>query len=70
MAMRELKKKFWPYRVVVNSDLKKDITPMELWLGEQLGTFKGRWNVVYQYNSTDFYFKNSADAVMFSLRWS
>lgn len=68
--MRELKKKFWPYRVVVNSDLKKDITPMELWLGEQLGTFKGRWNVVYQYNSTDFYFKNSADAVMFSLRWS
>ena len=69
MAMRELKKELWPYRVVVNNDTKNDITPMELWLGEQLGTFKGRWNVVYQYNETHFYFKQGKDATFFALRW-
>lgn len=68
--MRRLKKELWPYRVKVNSDNTKDITPVELWLGEQLGTFKGRWNVVYQYNYTEFYFKNNADATLFALRWA
>jgi hypothetical protein len=68
--MRILKKELWPYKVKVNSDNTQDITPVELWLGEQLGTFKGRWNVVYQYNHTDFYFKDSEDAMLFALRWS
>ena len=68
--MRELKKELWPYKIKVNSDNTKDITPVEIWLGETLGTFKGRWNVVYQYNHTDFYFKNSQDALLFALRWS
>ena len=68
--MRELKKELWPYKVSLNSDWKKDITPVELWLGEQFGKFKDRWNVVYQYNRTDFYFKRDEDAVLFSLRWS
>lgn len=68
--MRELKKELWPYKVKVNSDNTKDITPVEIWLGETLGTFKGRWNVVYQYNHTDFYFKNSQDALLFTLRWA
>lgn len=68
--MRELKKELWPYKVEVNSDNTKDITPVEIWLGETLGTFKGRWNVVYQYNHTDFYFKEKDDAMIFALRWS
>lgn len=68
--MRSLKKELWPCRVVVGSDYKKDITPIEIWLGQQFGTFKGRWNVVYQYNETHFYFKNPKDATLFALRWS
>ena len=68
--MRILKKELWPYRVKVNSDNTKDITPVELWLGKQFGTFKGRWNVVYQYNYTEFYFKNQKDANWFALRWA
>ena len=58
--MREIKKELWPYRVPLNSDWKDEITPVELWLGQQFGTFRGRWNVVYHYNRTDFYFKNSS----------
>ena len=68
--MRELKKELWPHRVPVNSDWKNDITPIELWLGEQLGTFRGRWNVVYQHNRTDFYFRDRADAVLFAMKWA
>lgn len=70
MTMRRLKKELWPYKVKVNDkEFTTDITEMEIWLGEQLGTFKGRWNVVYQYNRTDFYFREQEDAMIFSLRW-
>ena len=68
--MRTLKKQIWPYKVTINDNWKHDITPIEIWLGANIGGWKDRWNVVYQYNSTDFYFVNSADAVMFTLRWS
>lgn len=68
--MRELKNEIWPFKVKLESDSLKEITPVEEWLGEQFGIFKGRWNVVYRYNSTDFYFKDSYDAMMFKLRWS
>ena len=68
--MRRLKKELWPHKVTVNSDDKNDITPIELWLGEKLGTFKGRWNVVYRYNGTDFYFRLGEDATLFALRWA
>lgn len=68
--MRELKKEFWPFKVKLNSDNLQDITPIEIWLGEKLGTFKGRWNVVYQYNETHFYFRQGKDATMFALRWA
>lgn len=68
--MRILKKELWPYRVKVNSDNTNDITPVELWLGEKLGTFKGRWNVVYKHNYTEFYFKEQEDAVIFALKWA
>lgn len=68
--MRELKKELWPHKVVLNSDWKDEITKVEIWLGQQLGTFKGRWTVVYQYNRTDFYFRNEQDATLFALRWA
>lgn len=67
--MRVLKKELWPYCIKVNSDNTKDIVPVELWLGKTLGPFKSRWNVVYHYNHTDFYFKDSEDATIFALRW-
>lgn len=67
---RRLRKELWPHQVTVNSDLKKDIIEIEIWLGNQLGTFKGRWNVVYQFNRTDFYFRDQGDATLFALRWA
>jgi hypothetical protein len=65
-------RELWPYKVEVNhKEFTKSITEMELWLGKQLGTFKDRWNVVYQTDyTTYFYFRDSKDAIMFSLRWS
>ena len=70
--MRELKKELWPYKVKVNhKEFTESITEMELWLGKQLGTFKGCWNVVYQTEyTTYFYFRESKDATIFSLRWA
>lgn len=68
--MRILKKEIWPYKIKVNSEIKHDTTHIEVWLGKQLGTFKGRWNVVYQYNETHFYFRNEKDATLFALKWS
>lgn len=67
---KRLRKELWPHRVTVNSDNKKDITEIEIWLGRQLGTFKGRWNVVYRFNGTDFYFRNQGDATLFALKWA
>ena len=66
--MRTLKKELWPYKVIVTEpayDARRDV-----WLSDNLGVFKGRWNAVYFSNQTDFYFKNEQDAVLFSLRWS
>lgn len=69
--MRILNKKLWPYKVKVNeNEFTNSITEIELWLGEHLGTFRGRWNVVYQSNCTYFYFNKQEDAMMFSLRWA
>lgn len=67
---RRLRKELWTHRVTVNSDNKKDITEIEIWLGRQLGTFRGRWNVVYRYNGTDFYFRDQGDATLFALKWA
>lgn len=69
--MRELKKELWPYKVAVNvDDTTMEIDKIETWLGEHYGVFKDRWNAVYQYNRTDYYFRSGSDATMFSLRWS
>lgn len=70
MAMRELKKELWPYKVSLNSDWKKDITPVKLWLGDQFGTSKNKWKVVQLYSQADFYFKTLEDATLFVLRWT
>lgn len=68
--MRRLKREIWPYKIKVGSDFKNDITPIEIWLGKELGTFKERWHVVYHLNETHFYFRNQQDAVLFGLKWS
>ena len=69
--MRQLKKELWPHKVrygVDESDVK--IIEVENWLGENLGAFKDKWNVVYQHRYTDFYFRHGKDASWFALRWS
>lgn len=71
MIMRELKRELWPHKVSVNKNYQyKDLTPIELWLGESLGAFKTRWNVVYRSDKTDFYFQSGEDAMLFKLTWT
>jgi hypothetical protein len=66
--MRVLKKELWPYKIKIGQDESNvKITEIEQWLGETLGTFKSQWNVVYQFDSTDFYFRTRDDAVLFKL---
>ena len=68
--MRVLKKEVWPHSIKIKELTDDDVYDIENWLGEKLGTFKGRWNVVYEYNHTDFYFKEQGDAVIFALKWA
>lgn len=63
--MRQLKKELWPYKVT----LKNETDGVEDWLFTKFGKFKDRWNAVYKFNSSDYYFHNESDAVLFSLRW-
>jgi hypothetical protein len=69
--MRVLNKELWPYRTQVKqSGSNSTINDIEYWLGITLGCFKGQWNVVYNVNSTDFYFREPDDLMMFKLTWS
>lgn len=68
--MRILKKELWPHSIKIKELTNDDVCDIENWLGETLGTVKGHWNVVYEFNHTDFYFKEKEDAMIFSLRWS
>lgn len=70
--MRILKKELWPYKVTlnVNDDTGDKIYDIEIWLDENLGSFKNQWRAVYTYSGTDFYFRQGRDATMFALRWS
>lgn len=69
--MRVLKKELWPHKVIVDIDnTRMKIDNVELWLAERVGGFKVKWNAVYNYNSTDYYFRDGKDATMFALRWS
>lgn len=65
--MRRLKKEIWPYMITFKDS--KKVEEVELWMGEKLGAFKGRWNVIYFYEHYDFYFKDAKDRTMFILRW-
>ena len=67
---RRLKKSLWPHCVTIGSDRHPDIDPIELWLAENFGAWRGRWNTVYRHNATDFYFRDQGSAVMFALKWS
>ncbi len=69
--MRILKRELWPHRVVYAKDeTNSEYANVEAWLADQVGRFGQAWNVVYHHNQTDLYFRNRADAVMFSLKWA
>jgi hypothetical protein len=70
--MRILKKELWPHRISVGAENwdNDSVIDREHWLGEKMGPLKGRWNVVYNHNKTDYYFKSGSDATMFSLKWA
>lgn len=66
-----LKKESWPYRIVINDDEhSNNIEQVERWLGEHIGAFRHRWNAVYLFDETHFYFRNKSDAAWFALRWT
>lgn len=65
---RKLKQELWPHMIKINHSTQ--CGEIETWLSQTLGVFKGHWNVVYNYDSTDFYFRNERDAVYFALRWT
>ena len=69
--MRVLKKELWPYKIVLDDDEHNhDIKQVESWLAEHMGAFRERWNVVYLYGETHFYFVSDRDRMWFALRWA
>lgn len=67
---RQLKREIWPHCVVLDQKHRDNITAVEVWLGEQLGTFYNRWMIIHRKNNVEFYFHESVDATIFALRWS
>lgn len=67
--MRQLKKDLWPCQVAIITKDEDTETSIFSWVSEKFGQFKGKWNVLHRYDHVDFYFRNSKDALMFSLRW-
>jgi hypothetical protein len=69
--MRQLKKELWPAKILIPKD-EFDVGhyDIEMWLGEKMGAFKGRWNMVPTLKGVDYYFRDGKDATMFALRWS
>lgn len=65
--MRQLKREIWPYKITI--DRPDDINEIEFWLGNTLGIFRRRWNAVYGFRYTDYYFKNERDLILFTLKW-
>jgi hypothetical protein len=69
--MRILKRELWPHRVVYAKDETKcEFGAMADWLENRVGQFGQAWHAVRCHNQTDLYFRNRADAVMFSLKWA
>lgn len=66
--MRKLKREIWHHCITITDPRLAE--QVDTWLGLNMGRFKQRWNVVYNYQSTDYYFKDSKDAIIFALRWS
>lgn len=64
--MRELKKEIWPHKVTVPIPTDNRI---EKWLDLNMGPYKGRWNLVEQFRTADYYFRTQSDAVLFGLKW-
>lgn len=69
--MRILKKEIWPSKILIPMDeFHAGHYEIEIWLGENLGPFKGRWNQVPCSKGVHYYFRSSKDATMFALKWS
>ena len=68
--MRILKKALWPSRVVINEYNGGKVLEIENWLEESMGRVSNRWNIVYNFDNTHFYFRDSKDSFIFSLRWT
>jgi hypothetical protein len=68
--MRILNKDLWPHRIVIHKDESRISPEIERWVFEKCGQYKGRWNMVYIYDETHFYFKDGKDATLFALRWA
>ena len=68
--MRVLKKEIWPAKIKIKlPESHGRHISIENWLGENMGAFKGRWNMVARYDGVDYYFREGKDATMFALRW-
>ena len=66
---RILNKKHWPHKISLTTEQRATIDDILEWLGEHVGSHADQWNIVYQWRCTHFYFKNSRDAMWFSMRW-
>ena len=66
--MRQLKKEIWPHRIIMDKhESFTEVACAEAWLEKTYGKRCKRWNIVFGYSSTHFYFKEGRDATLFSL---
>jgi len=71
VGVRQLKKELWPSKILITKDeFDSDHYEIEMWLGEKMGSFKGRWNMVPANRGVHYYFRDSKDATLFALRWA
>lgn len=68
--VRRLKKEIWPYKITVNYPADSQIIDIELWLIEKFGERRNKWNVVYGFYKSDFYFKEESMLTFFAMRWN
>jgi hypothetical protein len=70
MVMRVLKKEIWPYMITLNTEKSDpEFWLIENWIKDNIGQMFMNWCILHRSRSTDFYFKNPADATAFVLRW-
>ena len=68
--MRALNRSIWPHRVIIGSDNKYEVKPIEEWLLGEVGQIHQTWYAVYRLDETHFYFRQSDHATYFALKWS